>query len=300
MEDVSEELHIQLTSSPNKPNTFQSWSKDSVLFNQATSQTQFLLKFPELCFDYVTEEEIQTHMKPILSILKFTPIEESVSLNTDLGMGMTNSTNKKPNEKPNNIWKKILKTVHEKAPVSLKEIYQNCDVNHFQGRKILETMEKQDMIESRSVCFGSRGNPKTYVVLKPNGAAFIGIDFEKVRLIGKGSTEHIILQHLIAQAMKDTGKNVLIEHYINGKSVDIAEIGEKKSIAYEIELSPSHPHVIDNIRKDFDAGFSKIVVITQNKAGMEEARKQVILEIDFEKLSKVEFKLPKDFLLVRK
>ena len=122
------------------------------------------------------------------------------------------------------------------------------------------------------------------------------MDYDKVKLAGKGDTEHVIFQHLIAQAMKNSGKTVSIEYYANGKSVDIAEIGEDKSIAYEIELAPSHQHVVENVKRDFSAGFSQVVVITRNKAGMEEARNQIIKEIEWEKLSKVEFKLPKDFL----
>ena len=116
------------------------------------------------------------------------------------------------------------------------------------------------------------------------------MDYDKVKLAGKGDTEHVILQHLIAQAMKNSGKTVSIEYYANGKSVDIAEIREDKSIAYEIELAPSHQHVVENVKRD------QVVVITRNKAGMEEARNQIIKEIEWEKLSKVEFKLPKDFL----
>ncbi|MGD2084568.1 MAG: ATP-binding protein [Candidatus Aminicenantes bacterium] len=256
-----------------------------------------LIEIPELYFDYVSEEEVEAHMKPILENLKYTPLDGNSSL--DLGQGMTlfsQSQAGKSKQKPNQIWKKILKTVSENAPVSLREIYEACDINHFQGRKILTDMEKQDMLECCAVSFGSRGNPKTYVVLKSKGAEFIGVDYEAVKLKGKGDTAHVILQTLLAQAMKDSGKTVSIEYYANGKSVDIAEIREDKSIAYEIELAPAHPHVAENVRKDFEAGFSQVVVITKNKAGMEEARNQIIREIEWEKLSKVEYKLPKDFL----
>ena len=152
------------------------------------------------------------------------------------------------------------------------------------------------MIETRTVCTGSKGNPKTYVVLKAGGADFIGLDFEAVRLKGKGATEHVILQNLLAQAMKDSGKTVSIEYHANGKSVDIAEISNDKSIAYEIELQPAHPHVSENVRKDLEAGFSQVVVITQNKAGQIEAKNQITSKLEFVNLSKVDFKLPKDFL----
>jgi hypothetical protein len=271
--------------------------KRQCIFQSGDYPEPVLVEIPELSFEYVTEEEVEVYMKPVLENLEYTPLEDKESYEIERGMtSFNNHQTGKSKQKPNQIWKKILKTITEKSPVSLNEIYQDCDVNHFQGRKIITDMEKQDMLECCSVSFGARGNPKTFVVLKPKGADFIGVDYENVKLKGKGATEHVILQNLLAQAMKDSGKTVSIEYHANGKSVDIAEISNDRSIAYEIELAPAHQHVVENVRKDFAAGFSQVVVITKNKAGMEEARNQIIKEIEWEKLSKVEFKLPKDFL----
>lgn len=265
------------------------------IFQSGFCPEPVLIEIPDLCFKQVTDEEIKTHMEPILKRLDYTPAEETAAIELSTGMSSFGQ-NRAGKSKPNELWRRILKTVAEKAPVSLREIYEECDINHFQGRKILETMEKQDLIETCAVGFGARGNPKTFVVLKPKGAEFIGLDFEDVKLKGKGDTEHVILQNLLAQAMRNSGKTVSIEYYANGKSVDIAEIGDDRSIAYEIELAPAHPHVAENVRKDFAAGFSQVVVITQNKACQVEAKNRIVAEIEWEKLSKVEFKLPKDFL----
>lgn len=253
-----------------------------------------LIEIPGLFFEYVSEEAIENHMKPVLSKLKYTPVVERNAI--DLGMGMTSYKAGKSKERPNELWEKILNVVAEKQPISLTEIYQDSGIDHWHGRKMLENMEKQDMLECCAVGFGARGNPKTYVVLKPKGAEFIGADYEKVRLAGKGSTEHVIIQNLLAQAMKDSGKNVSVEYHANGKACDIAEIREDRSIAYEIELIPAHPHVAENIKRDFAAGFSQVVVVTKNKACQIEAKNRIVSEIEWEKLSKVEFRLLRELL----
>ncbi|MGD2091872.1 MAG: ATP-binding protein [Candidatus Aminicenantes bacterium] len=271
--------------------------KRHCIFHSGDYPDPVLVEIPELCFPYISEDAVKSHMESILARLDYTPADETAVIELSTGMSsFGQNQSRKSNQKPNQIWKKILNVVAEKQPISLTEIYQDSGVDHWAGRKILESMEKQDLIEACAVGFGARGNPKTFVVLKPKGAEFIGADYDKVKLAGKGNTEHVILQNLLAQAMRNSGKTVSIEYYANEKSVDICEIRDDRSIAYEIELQPSHPHVAENIRKDFQAGFSQVVVITKNKASQIEAKNRIVAEIEWEKLSKVEFKFPKDFL----
>jgi hypothetical protein len=157
-------------------------------------------------------------------------------------------------------------------------------------------MVKQDLIELCPISFGTRGNPRTFVVLKQQGAEFVGLKYEGIRLQGKGSTEHVILQNVLAEAMKNAGKTVAIEHSANGKSVDIAEISPNRTIAYELELAPAHEHVADNAIKDIEAGFDKVIIITKNQAGQNEAKERIYKIIGWEKLPRIEFRLLREFL----
>jgi hypothetical protein len=95
--------------------------------------------------------------------------------------------------------------------------------------------------------------------------------------------------------MRDSGKTVEIEHSVNGKSVDIAEIKPDGAIAYEIELAPSHPHVAENVLRDLDAGFDEVIIIARNQAGQNEAKDQIYKAIPWEKLQRVKFKLIREF-----
>lgn len=268
------------------------------IFQSGDLPDPLLIEIPELIFDYVSEEEVKRHKEKTLPVLEYTPVKKTPAVDLDLDMNTFET--QKPKERPNELWRRILNVVSKKAPVSFQEIYQDSGIDHWQGRKVLKTMENQDLIETCAVGFGARGNPKTFIVLKSKGAKFIGLDYEAVKLKGKGATEHVILQNLIAQALMESGNagSVEVEHHINGKSCDIAVIRDDRSIAYEVELAPSIPHVAENIRLDLEAGFSQVVVITKNKACQDEAKNRISSEIDWENLSKVEFKLPKDFLKI--
>jgi len=261
-----------------------------------------LFEIPELRFDYVSDDDVASHMEEILPSLEYTPATEELEVSSgeekeEEGLDIPGLKKGKSQMRPNRLWTETAKILAEMGWISLSSLYANLgNVSPWYGRKILKEMENQDMIELCPISFGTRGNPKTFVVLKAKGAEFIGVDFDDIRLQGKGSAEHVILQNLIAEGMKDSGKTVTVEHHINGKSVDIAEIREDKSIAYEIELSPAHQHVVENVLRDLDAGFDEVVVITRNQTAQNEAKDKIYKNIPWEKISKVKFKLFREFL----
>lgn len=258
-----------------------------------------LFKIPEITFEPVSQAEVDRNMEKILPHLEYTPIPEKIEPEHEECENRPFPGEKKRSAraKPNKTWKKIAKILEEVGYMSLTDLYVHLgNLAPWHGRKIVSAMEKQDMIELCPISLGTRGNPRTYVVLRPKGAEFVGVDFEDVRLRGKGSTEHVILQNLLAEAMKDSGKTVEIECNVNGKSVDIAEHGSSKSVAYEIELEPSHPHVAENVEKNLEAGFDEVVIVTRNQMAQNEARNVIYKSLPWEKISKLSFRLLREFL----
>ena len=257
-----------------------------------------LFEIPELDFEHVTEGEVKRHMENILPGLEYTPVIEKLEITSrEEGDGIPGAKRQKSQGRPNRMWNEAAKLLAEMGYISLSALYTNLgNVSPWYGRKVLKNMESQGMIELCPISFGTRGNPKTFVVLKAKGAEFIGVDYEDVKLQGKGSTEHVILQNLLAETMKDSGKTVTIEHHVNGKSVDIAEIRDDRSTAYEIELAPSQPHVVENITKDLEAGFDEVVIITRNQIAQNEAKNLIYRMISWERMSKVNFRLIREFL----
>lgn len=156
-------------------------------------------------------------------------------------------------------------------------------------------MARSGLIELCPINFGTRGNPKTYVVLKPKGADLIGAKWESVRLRGKGSTEHIILQNIISEALRNEGREVEIEFTANGKPVHIAEIRQEEAIAYEIELAPSHEHVVENAVAGLEAGLSEAIIIVRNQSAKNEAKANIYKSIPWEKIQRICFRLLREF-----
>ena len=256
-----------------------------------------LFQIPDLEFDYVTDEEVRAHMEKILSELEYVPIEDSIEVSSEkFAEAALPGEMSRPAARPNRLWAETARLLAEIRWISLTDLSAHLgNLAPWHVRKTLSGMEKQDLIELCPISFGTRGNPKTFVVLKAKGAEFIGLKFDNVKLAGKGSTEHVILQNLLAETMKDAGKSVAIEHSANGKAVDIAEMRENGAIAYEIELAPSHPHVCENVLRDLDAGFDEVVVVTRNQAGQNEAKDQIYKAIPWEKLQRVKFRLLREF-----
>lgn len=257
-----------------------------------------LFKVPELRFEHVDDEEVDRHMKMVLSKIEYVPAFEALHVVTkDSVPEMPGLKKQKSGDRPNIAWTETAKIIAEVGYISLGDLYAHLNqISPWLSRKAVFTMEKQGLIELCPISFGTRGNPKTYAVLKAQGADFIGLKFDDVKLAGKGSTEHIILQNLLAEVMKDAAKSVAIEHSANGKAVDIAEIKSDGAIAYEIELSPAHPHVAENALRDLEAGFEKVVIITRNQTAQNEAKDIIYKTVPWEKLSRVEFRLIREFV----
>ncbi len=272
--------------------------KRQCVFQSADYPEPVLFEIPMLSFEQVSDKDAERHSEEVLASLDYAPLGEEASL--------SNEANAKPlpwekcrptGQKPNRIWTGIAKLLVEAGKMTLSELYARMgNVSPWLARKIADGMARQGLIELCQLSLGQRGNPKTYAVLGPEGARFVGVDYEKVRLRGRGSTEHVILQNLLAEALKKAGKTVAIEHEANGKAVDVAEIRPEGAVAYEIELEPANPHVAENALRDLEAGFSEVVIVTKNQASQNEAKDAVYKAVPWEKLSRVKFSLVRELL----
>lgn len=266
------------------------------VFQSSDVPEPVLLEVPVLAFDDVTDEEAERHSQSSLVSIDWEPLPEASAV-AGAGERPLPGEKRKPGEpKPNKAWQEICSALAEHGCLSLSELYGRLgNVTPWLCRKIVNEMESQKLIELCPLSLGTRGNPRTYAVLAPDGAKFAGLDYEKVRLAGRGSTEHVILQNLLADTLRSAGKNAVVEHEVNGKAVDIAEIRADGASAYEIELEPAHPHVAENVLRDLDAGFDEVVVVAKNQAGQNEAKDKIYKAIPWEKLSRVKFKLFREF-----
>jgi DNA helicase HerA-like ATPase len=273
--------------------------KQMAMIHSGELSQPYLVRIKDFPIREVTEDELRAKMEPILKSLPYIPMPDDSDridvLDASSGMEVKEVTQEKVTLRPKRIWNDILKSIVERPLIGLTERYQYLgDISPWYGRKIINEMAKLNLIETCSVSLGGRGNPKTYTLIKPKGAEFLGLKYEEVKLPGKGSAEHIIISNLIAEAMKEAGREVSVEYYCNGKSVDIAEFKEDKSLAYEIELEVNS-HIKENIEKDLEAGFDEVIVITKTREMQKAIMDIIYRELDWEKVGKIKFKLAREF-----
>lgn len=274
-------------------------NREAIIFSDTLSQPY---KFRTRNFNLpkVSEEYINEKMEPVISSLPYVPIPETENeideLETGSGIKVEKISSKKITLRPRRIWKEILEILVEVGFIGLTELYTSLHISPFFGRKVIKEMESLELIETSTVSFGRRGNATTFIVMRPKGAEFLGIKYEDIKLLGKGSTEHKVIQNIVSRGLNDSGKVTSVEHSMNGKSVDIAEFVGDRIIAYEMELDPQAPHILQNINKDLEAGFSEVIVISKNKIAENEIKDQIYRHLDWTQLSKVKFKLLREFV----
>lgn len=75
---------------------------------------------------------------------------------------------------------------------------------------------------------------------------------------GKGSFTHKYYQRAIAEHNRSLGYKAEIECFRNGKLADVGIEKPNESIAIEVSLT--HVHVVENIQKDLNAGWDKVII----------------------------------------
>lgn len=271
--------------------------KRRCVFQSSEFPEPVLFEVPYLTYDAVSDEEAASHSQASLAAMAWEPLSETMEAAAGAPEKPLPGEKRAAAPRPNKAWKEVCAALAENGYLSLSELYARLgNVTPWLCRKIVSEMERQALVELCPLSLGTRGNPRTFAVITEKGAQFAGLDYAAIRLAGRGSTEHVILQNLLAETLRSAGKTVVIEHEANGKAVDVAEIREDGTRAYEIELEPAHPHVAENMLRDIAAGFDEVVVVTVNQASQTEAKDKLYKAIPWERLSRVKFKLFREFL----
>ncbi len=110
------------------------------------------------------------------------------------------------------------------------------------------------------------------------------------------SDNHKNMQETIKNQYISKGYIAVIEHYINGKKIDVLvqDIKTKHSMAYEIQLSSQH--CIENIHLDFKAGCDEVIIVSDNENELQKMREAASRNLDKNTLSKVKFQLMQEFI----
>jgi hypothetical protein len=271
--------------------------RQAVVYSSELDQP-YLIETLDFPLERVSEEYIRNKMRPALDALPFVPLQaetEEADVALVEALDVQSVTRQRVELKPRRAWNDLLRTILPERFKTLTQCYDETGIDAKYGRKLLGEMETLGLVETVTIGFGKRGSPTTFVILKDKAAEFLGVKPEETRLAGRGSAAHVIAQNLLCRKFRERGQNALVEHTMNGKAADVAVVEAEGMIAYEIETEPNE-HVAENVRLDLQAGFLKVFVISANAKHQNEAKDIIYKTVPWEKLSRVEFRLIREFV----
>jgi hypothetical protein len=270
--------------------------RQAVVYSSELDQP-YLIETLDFPLERMSDACVREKMRPALEALPFVPLptdEEAGDVALVDGLDVQSVSRRAVELKPRRAWNDLLNTLLPVKFKTLTRCYEDAGIDAKYGRKLLNEMAALGLVELVPLNFGKKGSPSTFVLLKEKAAKFLGIAPAAVRLSGKGGPAHVIAQNLLARTLIARGENALVEHFMNEKSADVAVIGEEGTAAYEIETEPN-PHVAENVRRDLEAGFVRVVVVSANAKHQNENQDLVYRSLDWTLHGRVEFRLMREF-----
>lgn len=119
---------------------------------------------------------------------------------------------------------------------------------------------------------------------------------EDAYVSGVGGREHRYLQHLIRGLAQERGFKATVEQPAPGGSVDVSLEREGMRIACEVSVTTGTDQEISNVRKGFDAGFDRVVLIVKEKRRRERYQAAIARRLTEDELARFRVLGPEDLV----
>ena len=150
---------------------------------------------------------------------------------------------------------RVLMDIHKNPFDGVRSRLKRMGLSMGKGLKILGVLEDSGLVESVEIPISGR-RPTRFHVLTQKGAEFLGLDWERNRLRGKGEAEHVLVQNLIARAV-----NGVTEQW----GIDVVRISDSKVIGYEYERNSRDQRFLERVRRDLEICDEVILVVRASK-----------------------------------
>ncbi len=245
----------------------------------------------------MNKSEVRQKMGTILSRLSHK--DESSDSGSANGLVRLPEESKKPKGwiHIRDIHKKLLASVGHNPFYSISEHTESIgNTSPWAINKTAEELIKLGFLEEPlSYSLGRRGNPRRFWRISSRGADHIGMDYQKCKPPGKGKFEHCLYQHIVLASLKKQGRSGLIEHFYNGKAIDVAEFRPNGVVwGFEIELRKTE-HIFINLKDDWRAGCERVYIVTRNKTEQKRMMDYVYANLQATLMDKVSFKTIAEF-----
>jgi hypothetical protein len=235
----------------------------------------------------VTDEEVAVRMTPILKNMNVRPrvdlVSRLVGKIVEAGRIYAPAEEKEPSWRDfnANIWNKSLLNNAEHPDWTKSERQKASGLTKGEFERLESDMARNKLIQLHRISFGKPGDQSSYSEILDDGFAYLSIPPSP--LPGKGSFEHRLGQYKLSKGLG----NSTIEY----RGADLGWFkGDGEAWAVEIELEPNE-HVLENIKRDLEAGFSRVWIVTKNKKEMESIKYFIDTWLDEEDAERVELKL---------
>jgi len=190
--------------------------------------------------------------------------------------------------------KKLLIDVMESTISGVAERYKRLGFSGYKGNKVKDALLSKGLLQCDDIST-FEGRVK-YLNLTEKGENIIREMGYRIKKKREGGPEHEYWKLRVAELFKKNGYQVEIEKPIGeGKTVDIVALKDGESIAIEIETGKSD--AAENMLKNMDNNFSKIIMLPLNAESKKEILED-IKEMSFNNLDKIEIIALKELLKI--
>ncbi|MBI4502810.1 MAG: ATP-binding protein [Gemmatimonadetes bacterium] len=181
------------------------------------------------------------------------------------------------------------------VPVTWRD--RRLQVPLSQGTALRSELASSDLIELQEVRTHNKSRGFKLTVVTNKGVQFLkSIGVACQRPAGRGSLEHIYHQHVIAAWARRNGYHATVEHFVDGKSVDVSLQKDGVAIAAEVLIEGVQKEIA-NLR-DLEVGFNQVWYCVKSEDEAAKLKRTITATLGPEAavvLEKVRFKLLREF-----
>lgn len=181
--------------------------------------------------------------------------------------------------RPDKLTLDYLESVAAEPFLQVRQRNTRLGLSGWKGQQIKKASVDAGWIREVTINPGGRGKRFKLVELTTEGRSLLNeFSVAPKEGLGRGGVAHQWWAETIATWIEEQGVRTRIEDESSGVRVDIVALPRREKIAIEIEMG--HGHVVENIKKDLDAGFDSVVSLLEDPRAIDRVGESLSKEVD--------------------